>query len=204
MAGPVAAGAADRPAGHRPRGQARPHGGCRPGGGRRRCRGRRGGQARCAGRGLSLRARRLAAAAHRRGHPHAGSRCRYAAARHGPRRRGRTGRRGAPGFPPGSRLHHRPDPIHHGRVQTRQGAHLDVQALLLNAFQQLVALQAQLLGQLVHAHRQRQLLPDATPVPRAGLIPVRCMDVRYGSIRFDDDGSIRGGWRGAGPGPARA
>ena len=73
------------------------------------------------------------------------------------------GRRGTLGFISGRRLFHQsPDPVHHRRVEARQGTDLDVESPLLNAVQQLLTLQAQLFGQLVNAHRQRQLLPDVS------------------------------------------
>ena len=64
-------------------------------------------------------------------------------------------------------IHQLPDPIHHRRVETGQGVGLDVQTPLLDALEQLLTLQAQFFGQLVNARRQRQLLPDLTPVSQA-------------------------------------
>ena len=165
---PGRAGAArGRPAGHRP-GVGRPRGRCR----RRRppAPDARGSPAR----GGAGAARRLAAAAHRRGRLRAGSRCRAPPRGMGLEARPH-GRRGARASRPAPGCIIDPDPIHHGRVETGQGADLDVQAPLLNAFEQLLALQAQLFGQLVNARRQRQLLPDATPVSRAGLGPGRIL-----------------------------
>ncbi len=115
---------------------------------------------------------RLPAPAHRRRRARRGRGQRLRPGRRRWRGRRCRGRTGDTAFPAGGRrVHQVPDPIHHGRVQARQGAQLDVQSFLLNAIQQFLALQAQLFGQLVHAHRQRQLLPDAAPVSRAGLDP---------------------------------
>jgi hypothetical protein len=98
------------------------------------------------GRGRGGRRRRVHGRV-RGGRSHRPARLRDPACRHRPR--GRTpdhrcrGQTRSPGFPSGSRLVHQPaDPLHHRRVEARQGADLDVQALLLNAIQQLMALQA--------------------------------------------------------------
>ena len=68
-------------------------------------------------------------------------------------------------------IHQLPDSIHHRRVETGQSVGLDVKAPLLDALEQLLTLQAQLSGQLVNARRQRQLLPDLTPVSQASQDP---------------------------------
>jgi hypothetical protein len=65
-------------------------------------------------------------------------------------------------------IHQLSDPIHHRRVETGQCVGLDIQAPLLDALEQLLTLQAQFFGQLVNTRRQRQLLPDLTPVSQAG------------------------------------
>jgi hypothetical protein len=64
-------------------------------------------------------------------------------------------------------IHQLPNSIHHLRVETRQGIRLDVETPLLDALEQFLALQAQLFRQLMNARRQRQLLPDLTPVSQA-------------------------------------
>ncbi len=68
------------------------------------------------------------------------------------------------------------DPVNRGRIETGEVTGLDVKTPDLNLLQQLCALQSQLLGQLVNSRRQRQLLPDLNPVPRAGRDPGGILD----------------------------
>jgi hypothetical protein len=125
-----------------------------------RPRGRRSRRARPSGRGWRM---------GRRGHRRDQGRARghhsraHGRARGHSRARGLTARR--------RRAAQLPDPVYRGRIEAGEIAGLDVNTPTLNTLQKLCTLQTQLLGQLVNSRRQRQLLPDLIPVPRAGRDP---------------------------------
>jgi hypothetical protein len=108
-------------------------------------------------------------------------------ARDGPRRRLAGRRRLSPCrrprafrgvFPPGLfarrwLFHQLSDSLHGRRVETGQGADLDIKPPLPDAVEQLRALQSQLFRQLVNTRGQRQLLPELAPDSRG------CHDLRH-------------------------